>query len=238
MSNCLINFRDKYFQYGKEKDPLKRVLSIGGYDSAWLADLVACYILEKTEKVWSEQFTYFKIYRDDGCGLARNTTVRKLCKWFNKFQQEVDWITGGIIKFTMEIWKPSDETRKVNDMVTVLGGNSTPYLDADLFFNGKEELGTRVYFKEGYNIKYVGVDSVYTKDCKKAVIKSQCIRSAELTTRTLENENSSLSDLYPEIAEALKEAGLLNRKTKLPVCGHVYYARKHFLGAICDQSFF
>ena len=87
MSNCLINFREKYFQYGKEKDLLKRVLTIGGYDSAWLADLVACYILEKTENMWSEQFTYFKIYRDDGCGLARNTTVRKLCKWFNKFQQ-------------------------------------------------------------------------------------------------------------------------------------------------------
>ena len=41
MSNCLINFGPDYFQYGKEKDPLKRVLTIGGFDSAWLADLVA-----------------------------------------------------------------------------------------------------------------------------------------------------------------------------------------------------
>ena len=41
-----------------------------------------------------------------------------------------------IFKFTMEIWKPSDEKkRKVNEMITVLGGNSTPYLDTDLFFN-------------------------------------------------------------------------------------------------------
>ena len=39
MSNCLINFGEEYFQYGKEKYPLKRVLSIGGFDSAWLADL-------------------------------------------------------------------------------------------------------------------------------------------------------------------------------------------------------
>ena len=65
MSNCLINFREKYLQYGKERDPLKRVLTIGGYDSAWLADLTACYILERAEPVWSEQFAYFKIYRDD-----------------------------------------------------------------------------------------------------------------------------------------------------------------------------
>ena len=44
-SNCLINFGEEYFQYGKEKNPLKRVLSIGGFDSAWLADLVACYAM-------------------------------------------------------------------------------------------------------------------------------------------------------------------------------------------------
>ena len=74
----------------KEDDPLKRVLSIGGFDSAWLADLVAFYILEKTEPVWSDDFAYLKIYRDDGYGLARNTTVRKLCKWHNRLQRDVD----------------------------------------------------------------------------------------------------------------------------------------------------
>ena len=96
--------------------------------------------------------------------MARNTTVKKLCKWYDKFQQEVDRITGEIIKFTFEISKPSDEKeRKVNDVITVLRGNSTPYLDADLFFNGKREPGIRVYFKDGYKIKYAGADSVHTK---------------------------------------------------------------------------
>ena len=75
--------------------------------------------------------------------MARNTTVKKLHKWYNRFQQEVDWINDGTIKFTMEIWKPSDEKkRKVNEMITVLGGNSTSYLDADRFFNDKGEFGT------------------------------------------------------------------------------------------------
>ena len=41
MSNCLINFGEDSFRYEREKDPLKRVLSIGGFSSAWLADLVA-----------------------------------------------------------------------------------------------------------------------------------------------------------------------------------------------------
>ena len=68
--------------------------------------------------------------------MARDTTVRKLQKWYNNFQQQVDWVTDGTIKFTIEIWNPSNEQkRKVNEMITVLGGNSTPYHDADLFFN-------------------------------------------------------------------------------------------------------
>ena len=105
--------------------------------------------------------------------MARNTTVKKLQKWYNKFQQEVDWVTNGIIKFTMEIWKPSDEKkRKVNDVITVLGGNSTPYLDAELFFNEKEEFGTQVHFKEGYKIKYVGADSVHPESCKKLLSRA------------------------------------------------------------------
>ena len=78
MFNCLINFGPDYFQYGKDKDPLKKVLPIGGFGTAWLADLIACYILEKTGQVWLNEFAYFKIYRDGGCALARNKTVRRL----------------------------------------------------------------------------------------------------------------------------------------------------------------
>ena len=172
MFNCLINFGPDYFQYGKEENPLKRVLTIGGFDSTWLADLTACYILEDTEPTREKEFAYFKIYRDDGCALTRDTTVKELHTGDNISQQEVDWITNGTIKFTMEIWKPSDEKkRKVNEMRTVLGGNSTPYLDADLFFNDKGEFGTRVYFKKRYKIKYVGANSVHPDSCKKLLSK-------------------------------------------------------------------
>ena len=109
----------------------------------------------------------------------------------------------------MEIWKPSDEKkRKINDMIPGLGGNSTPYLDTELFFNDKGEFGTRVYFKEGYKIKYVSANSVHTDFCN-AIIKSQCLRTTELTSRTPGNENSSLSKLYPEVDKALRKAGLL-----------------------------
>ena len=65
MKNTLITFVDKYFEYGGDIDGEKRGLTIGGYESAWLADLVASYILKQSEKFFSE-FIYYGIYRDDG----------------------------------------------------------------------------------------------------------------------------------------------------------------------------
>ena len=58
--NCLVHFRDQYYKYTKKEDPFKKVLSIGEYDSTWLADLVACFILHETEPEWWAQFTSLK----------------------------------------------------------------------------------------------------------------------------------------------------------------------------------
>ena len=41
--NYVCNWRAKYFRYGKESNPLLRCLSIGSFNAAFLADLVACY---------------------------------------------------------------------------------------------------------------------------------------------------------------------------------------------------
>ena len=49
MGNTLISFKDELYEYGGSVNPMKRGLTIGGYESAWLADLVASWIFEKTE---------------------------------------------------------------------------------------------------------------------------------------------------------------------------------------------
>ena len=126
----------------------------------------------------------------------------------------------------MEIWLPSGKNEKISEKIKILGGRSTPYLDAELCFDEKEKLRTRVHFKEGYKIKYVGQHSLHTDACKKSVIRSQSIRTAELTTRTPENENLSLSVLYHQIDKGMREAKLLKEKEKLPKLGHVLDARK------------
>ena len=45
--------------------PLERALTIGGYDSAWMADMVAGYILELAKDHF-DLARYFGIYIDDG----------------------------------------------------------------------------------------------------------------------------------------------------------------------------
>ena len=57
MKNTLLTFIDKYYEYGRDMDGGKRGLTIGGYESAWLAGLVAAYILKQTEELFTDVYT-------------------------------------------------------------------------------------------------------------------------------------------------------------------------------------
>ena len=39
MENTLLTFQDQVYRYGVDEDPMMRGLTIGGYDSAWVADI-------------------------------------------------------------------------------------------------------------------------------------------------------------------------------------------------------
>jgi hypothetical protein len=137
ISNCLITFRDKYYQYGTESNPVMRALSIGGFDSAWYADLVACYILDMTRNNWTKMSRYFKIYCDDGIGITKaNKSVEEMRTWFESFQRIVVKLTSGDIVFTMEIWRPDEKSREIKKgIIDVIGGNSLPYLDTQMYYD-------------------------------------------------------------------------------------------------------
>ena len=57
MGNTLISFVDKYFEYNGDKEVKERGLTIGEYESAFLADLVVLYIFEKVRKIFMAQST-------------------------------------------------------------------------------------------------------------------------------------------------------------------------------------
>ena len=64
MSLTLISFDGEYYEYhGVERE--EQGLAIGGYESDFLADLVASYLFEKASPIFRPTI-YHGIYRDDG----------------------------------------------------------------------------------------------------------------------------------------------------------------------------
>ena len=71
MQSTLLTFVDKYYEYDGDRDPEEKGLTIGGYESAWLADLVGAYILDNTKSHFRET-KYYGLYRDDGIAEINN----------------------------------------------------------------------------------------------------------------------------------------------------------------------
>eukprot|EP00957_Ditylum_brightwellii_P211242 15365943-Ditylum_brightwellii.AAC.1 len=88
MKNTLVSFQDKYFAYkgavkGDNFTNEDVALAIGGYKSAFLANLVALYLFEMTGSKFIKA-KYKGIYRGNG---------------------------GGYLQFTTEIWNPTTEVK-------------------------------------------------------------------------------------------------------------------------------
>lgn len=65
MGNTIIPFGKKYYEHGVHEDLFEQSLAIGGYESGWLLDLIASYILDKAQDRFAN--THFcGMYRDDG----------------------------------------------------------------------------------------------------------------------------------------------------------------------------
>ncbi len=51
MGNTIVSFLDKYYEYGVNPDPKRQGLMIGGFKSAFLADLEASNIFDKLKQI-------------------------------------------------------------------------------------------------------------------------------------------------------------------------------------------
>ena len=104
VSSTLIYFdKDYYIYHGREKE--EQGLVIGGYESAFLADLVVSYLFEKANTIlkWT---TYHGIYRNDDLVVFNvNKSVQEIKDWLVEFQQTVNKAVGNqYLHFTVEIW--------------------------------------------------------------------------------------------------------------------------------------
>ena len=223
MGHTLITFRGKYFEYGSNKDLDSKGLTIGGYESAWLADLVACFLLEKCSDAFEPWLVdCYRIYRDDGFLIMHSKRyIEDVCSWLTRFQQGVNFHAGcTALQFTATVWREG-ETARISPCgkVSSVSENAFPFLDMELFWrNG--ELAFRVHKKPNQQLKYLNLDSTHPSATSKAIPHGFCLRLANLTSQDSEIENKRIDEVYLEHVNVLRKVGLCT--DELPTFGEVF----------------
>ena len=136
MSSTLLNFKDKYYEYGDEG--LETIgLAIGGYESAFLADLVASYLSEVNNNQFKEVL-WRGIYRDGGLLVFKGKkSLSEIQVWRDKFQEKFDEIAGNdYLQFTSETWNPGGHpSRSETETTSMVTNKVFPFLDLELFWD-------------------------------------------------------------------------------------------------------
>ena len=129
---------------------------IGGYESAFLADLVASYLFEKASPIFWLTI-YHAIYRDDVQVVFKgNKETSEIKYWLEKFQQTVSLAAGNQhLKFTTEIWADgaNPPTPEKEDQVQIVTNDEFPFLDMKMSWSPEGGLKFGVLRKKGQQLK-------------------------------------------------------------------------------------
>jgi len=211
MANTLIQFNGAYYEYGGNVDVNNKGLTIGGFESAFFADLVAAWILENTEEHMTDVM-FDGVYRDDGILVFnKKVTATEIVSWRNNFQASVNKLTQSEhLQFTVDVWDPDAPTGSVSSdskFVTICTDDAFPYLDMELYWRD-DDLKFKVHLKPNQKLKYLNKGSRHTSPCFKSIPSGVIRRLSILTSLTPENENVPINELYPEHTKALEIAHL------------------------------
>ena len=207
MKNTLVCFIDKYYEYGGDMDGEQRGLTIGGYESVWLADLVAAYLLKQTEGLFGD-FIYHGIYRDNGFIIMTGTKTKKeMNTWLGKFQNEVNKLAeSNCLQFTAEIWNIEEDEQIVNEKLTIITDKYFPYLDMEMYWNDRNHLKFQVHMKPNQKLKYMNGDSTHMPSTFRAIPSGVLGRLNKLTSKSKRLDKTTVDKIYPHHAQALRIA--------------------------------
>lgn len=208
MCTAVCTFGGEYFRYGglnaDFKDTDSVCLSIGSYESAFLADLVINFILEKVDECWSEEFDdygelrFIGSFRDDGFLVCDGREFQDAKGWLGRFQALVNRIFAekgvkNTLKFTVDEWS----------------GEHFEFLDAPLGWDEEGHLTCSGFKKMNQEIEYLHSESLHSPGSVKGIKKSVEKRLGRLFVR---HDNAKLDEkfdqVYPEHAAKLVKAGL------------------------------
>lgn len=225
MASTLVSFEDRFYLYDGDLPLEQKGLTIGGYESAWLADLVMAFILDTMDESVQQELHFLQFYRDDGIGVFKGTkTATQVEQWLSSFQDEVDRIAGNnFLRFTADVWVSSKQselkgdTTKLSRQIKVHDNDQFPFLDMQLSWKDVGDgLIFGVYLKPNQELKYLNKGSAHTPDCFKAINTGVFNRLAKLTSLNESNSNKQLDVLYPHHFEALRNAQLVDDRTFIP----------------------
>ena len=159
------------YRYDGDVPVNERGLTIGGYESAWLADLVISYLLETVDQRLLNELKYFGIYRDDGLGIFEgNKSTVEVNDWLNKFQSSINHqATNDFLQFKAEVWKPGENNMENVGKTSVNNCDYFPFLDMEMRWGANSELTFNVHIKPNQEIKYLNDGSSHTPGCFKAI---------------------------------------------------------------------
>lgn len=193
-----VTFEGIFYRYRGNGTTENPALSIGNFESAFLADLVMSYIFNSAnEQGLFKDFAISKIYRDDGFFIPNRKNIN-IDSWLHNFQRYVNGLTkntGSDIVFTLR--KPEID-------------GSIDFLDLFLYYSESGDLAYKVFKKESQTIKYLNSDSVHRPVVKNSVRNGVFERLCRLTSPSEATKHKKFSEIYPEHYEALKVAGAKN----------------------------
>jgi hypothetical protein len=111
MNTTLIQFCRVYYLYNGDKEVEDKGLTIGGYESAWLADLAMAFILEMMDQDVLDKTKFFGIYHDDGLAVFPGVRMQADVEhWLLTFQGAINNEAGNNkLLFMAKVWTPGEE---------------------------------------------------------------------------------------------------------------------------------
>jgi hypothetical protein len=106
LDTALLSFIDEYsYEYDGRQDIEEKGLTIVGYESAWLADLVAAYILENMTQHFETHKVQRNLQRRWNRDLQRESQKGEVIDWLGDFQNSINELAGNdFLKFTASVW--------------------------------------------------------------------------------------------------------------------------------------
>ena len=182
MGSTFLAFADQYYEYDGLVEVEDRGLTIGGYESAWLADLVVSFIFENTTQHFEDAMCN-GCYRDDELGVFKGNKSRdEMLMWLEDFQNTINLLLESEnLQFTLTLWKPGEPDERYHKKIKVCSNEAFPFLDLEMFWK-KGELNHRVHLKENQKLKYLNRESSHTHACFKAIPNGVLGQLATITT--------------------------------------------------------